>query len=79
MPRKPKKQPPLTRLGTYAKLMREVRSRQPKVSSEEAYDQARRVLTAAGQPTTPRPPAAPHPADGNNSPGSAGGPPTTAG
>ena len=40
---------PMGSLKGYAKFMRAVRSRQPKVSSAEAHDQARRALATVGQ------------------------------
>ena len=40
----------MSRLADYAKHQRYIRSLQPKVSSEEAHEQARRVLAALDQP-----------------------------
>ena len=39
------------RLDLYAKNQRRIRSLQPKVSSEEAHEQARKALAEAGQPS----------------------------
>ncbi len=40
----------MSRLADYAKHQRYIRSLQPKVSSEEAHEQARRVLAALDKP-----------------------------
>ena len=45
------------RLDQYAKNQRRIRSLQPKVSSEEAHEQARQALAQAGQPTHQPPPS----------------------
>lgn len=41
------------RLDFYAKNQRRIRSLQPKVSSEEAHEQARKALAKAAQPERP--------------------------
>lgn len=41
-------------LDKYAKRQREIRSLQPKVTSDTAYARARKALQAAGQPPTSR-------------------------